>query len=201
MSWSTFWLFVFLGVSIFVGQLWLDSGKITQQVTPGTMAVATGEGVLAGDNRIANEQGIEIMLNNNPIAHEPTWNELMGFLMVDQTDRQQYIAMNFTCGDYAKMLHDKAEVSQIRAAFVVIQLGGIDITKGDTPFHALNAFQVVDRGLVYIDDTGTSTGQYADKQVELIAGGYKPVGLFPELGQAVEWESMGTIERIIVLQW
>lgn len=198
MSLRLFCLAIFIAASLVAGQLWLDSGKEVSQVTPGSNPIPDGEEVLTANSKVANAQGRVIILHNNPISHNPTWDELIGFLMIDQTDRVPYVEGNFTCGDYAEMLHNKAELSQIRAGLVVIELGN---TNSKLPNHALNVFDVVDRGLVYIDVTGTDVGAYADKQVVLVAGGYKPVGLFPELGQTVGWESMGTIEKIVTIQW
>jgi hypothetical protein len=91
--------------------------------------------------------GSQVCLVNYKNATEPTWNELMFFLEKDDTDEQPYIEGSFVCADFAEMLHNNAEASGIKAAFV-----GVDFVVGEG--HALNAFNTTDRGQVYVDCTG-----------------------------------------------
>jgi len=90
-----------------------------------------------------------VILANNNEALDPTWEQLVSFLLEDGTDEQIYLGGFRVCADFATQLHNNAEAAGIKAAFVSIELQ-------DNPGgHALNAFQVVDKGLVYIDCTGT----------------------------------------------
>jgi len=92
--------------------------------------------------------GDPIKLYDNAAAVNPSWEELKSFILLDDTDNHVYREGSFVCTDYAAILHNRAEAAGITSAYV-----NIDFV-GDTPGHALNAFQTTDRGLVYIDCTG-----------------------------------------------
>lgn len=86
-----------------------------------------------------------VKLCDNSSAHNPTWEELMDFLEKDETDTHFYFTN--LCGWFAESVHNNAEATGIRAALVIVNFEeGIG--------HALNAFNVVDKGLVFIDCTG-----------------------------------------------
>ena len=87
-------------------------------------------------------------LYDNVRANDPSWSELRLFLLNDDTDQHAYKEGSFVCVDYAVMLHNRAEAAGIRAAYVNVEF------RESGPGHALNAFQTIDRGLVYIDCTG-----------------------------------------------
>ena len=89
-----------------------------------------------------------INLENSVNAVNPTWSQLKAFVQADHTDQKTYIAPLFMCGDFAEQVHNNAEQSGIKAAFVAIEFNG------SSAGHALNAFNTTDRGLVYIDCTG-----------------------------------------------
>ena len=121
-------------------------------------ARATGLGVaIVGDTvyyaqvfdvlNVADEHGDPVRLYENAQSRDPSWEQLRGFVLNDDTDEQPYILNSFVCTDFAAMLHDSAEAAGIRAAYVSVDFG-------DGPGHALNAFNTTDRGLVYIDCTG-----------------------------------------------
>ncbi len=121
-------------------------------------ARATGVGVaIVGDTvyyvqvfdvlNVADERGDPVRLYENAQSSDPSWEQLMGFVLNDDTDEQPYILDSFVCTDFATMLHDSAEAAGIRAAYVSVDFG-------DGPGHALNAFNTTDQGLVYIDCTG-----------------------------------------------
>ena len=145
--------------------------------------------------------GHRITLKENPIASNPTWIELKEFLEEDKTDEMTYNYTSFVCADFAEMLHNNAEVSGIKSAYVTIELGpsaGYSISGG----HALNAFQTTDRGLIYIDCTapiGEKEGN-ADKVVKVEVGQpYIPESVFPTGNWY--WVSMGVVEIIELVQW
>jgi len=84
-------------------------------------------------------------------ASDPTWSELVEFLRNDQTDRQRYIVDEYVCSGFAEDLHNNAEAAGIRCAFVF--LGFEESPVG----HVMNAFNTTDRGLVFIDCTGSTS--------------------------------------------
>ena len=93
--------------------------------------------------------GPQVKLVNNPAARDVTWEELMVFVRADATDRNAYLPDNYMCGGFALDLHNNAEATGIRAAWVAIDFYGEDIG------HAATAFQTTDRGLVIIDGTSS----------------------------------------------
>jgi len=96
-----------------------------------------------------------IELINNPSATNPTYSELIAFIMEDTTDTTSYIEWApgaYVCADFAEDVHNNAEAAGIRAAWVGIEL------EGEDEGHACNAFETTDRGLVYIDCTGEGLG-------------------------------------------
>ncbi len=90
-----------------------------------------------------------INVANNPLAKDPSWQELMSFIKSDGTDAKPYIPDVFICGAFAEQVQHNAEAAGIRSAIVFINFADSRIG------HALNAFKTTDKGLVYIDCTGT----------------------------------------------
>ncbi len=88
---------------------------------------------------------------NNPNATDPTYADLVAFIVSDTTNTKDYVKGGpdgYVCADFAEAVHNNAEAEGIRAAWVSLEFEGND--EG----HALNAFMTTDRGLVYIDCTG-----------------------------------------------
>ena len=98
--------------------------------------------------------GFRVILENNPDARDPTWDQVVAFLKADKTDELEYVADDFMCGAFAQDVHNNAEKAGIRAAWVGIDLAGESIG------HAVNAFNTTDRGLVYTDSTGQTAQVY-----------------------------------------
>jgi hypothetical protein len=101
------------------------------------------------------------------------------------------------CADFAERLHNDAEMTGIRCAYVSISIAG-------TPGHACNAFQTTDRGRVYIDDTGWVANEphpiRAVSTVSIVVGqSYTPVSLFHEAGWQDSYVSMGTVTNFQVV--
>jgi hypothetical protein len=142
-----------------------------------------------------------VVLRNNPAAHNPTWEELKLFLQNDRTDRCAYVPGKYTCGDFAETLHNNAEAAGIRAAILAIELKPPGLAQGVIN-HSLNAFQTTDRGIIYIDDTSSSQGFYADKEAHVIEGDdYVCVSIVSQPGQLQTWPSMGKVVAIDIFQW
>lgn len=182
--------------------------------------VYTPEGVIGGSDCY----GEFIVLINNQNAVNPTYSQLLAFLQQDNTDQFPYqdtpyipgiyygtaeshidlehvkdIIYGSTqpgapriCADFAERLHNKAEMAGIRCAYVSVELSGVG--------HALNAFQTTDRGLIYIDDTGSagSIGPISHDTVVDVRMGqqYIPIFLFDTSGWLCE--SMGTVTDILI---
>ena len=89
----------------------------------------------------------QVNLVNNDSATDPTWQELIQFIVSDNTDERNYILGVYMCGSFAEILHNNAEQTGIRAAWVALDLAGSEA-------HALNAFNTVDKGIVFVDCTG-----------------------------------------------
>jgi hypothetical protein len=167
-----------------------------------------------------------LILINNEKAGDVTYSELLTFLKSDNTDTYTYQNRTLTtttyygnaedmvdlnrikriidgntqplepqiCEDFAERLHNNAEKAGIRCAYVSIDLSHF-------PSHALCAFQTTDRGLIYVDDTGTIPPKPSncDKTVNLSIGQeYIPQSLFPEPGWQSTWENLGTITNIFI---
>lgn len=133
-------------------------------------------------------QGADIV--NYESANNPTWAQLLDFLLNDKTDEKAYVPGVYMCGDFANDVHNNAEQAGIRAAYVAVEL--------PSAYHALNAFKTTDRGLVFIDCTGLRISESGpsnrDKTVEVKLGkSYVAKSLFPESGWSVRWENMGTV--------
>lgn len=139
-----------------------------------------------------------IILINQAYSANVSWKQLSEFLWKDETDKMSYVNDLFTCADYSEKLHNNAEKSGIRTAFVWMDL------EGSVNGHTCNAFQTTDRGLVYIDDTrhlGKGPNN-ADKIVDLKVGkDYLPQHIFPENGWGLEANNMGKILNIGLSQW
>ncbi len=168
-----------------------------------------------------------VVLINNGNARNPTYSHLLDFLSSDKTDLypfqgimapipprygnlENYVDLEYwkeiidgtrqpspprICADYAAMLHNNAEMAGIRCAYVSVAL--------NTPIlnHTLNAFETTDRGLIYIDDSGTDGSHNVDKVVNVEIGkSYVPLSLFPTPGWDSTWESSGTVLDIF-LTW
>jgi len=93
-------------------------------------------------------RGEPVILKNNADATDPSWQQLREFIISDRTDSRMYLPFKYECGQFARDVHNNAEAAGIKAAFVAVFF--VDEIEG----HALNAFNTVDKGLVYIDCQG-----------------------------------------------
>lgn len=110
-----------------------------------------GDGVSVFDSKqppYSKTFGIPINLINNDSATDPTWQQLVLFLFADTIDEKSYSVFSFPCGAFAEGVHNNAEAAGIRAAWVSVDF------EDDSEGHALNAFNTIDKGLVYVDCTG-----------------------------------------------
>ena len=125
--------------------------------------------------------GAPIHLTNNSSATDPTWQQLMSFLVADKTDQKDYSAFSFPCGAFAEEVHNNAEAAGIQAAWVAVDF------EDNTDGHALNAFNTTDRGLVYVDCTG--------RDVLIVVPVVPPSGVEQKIfGGANSWDKIAYIE-------
>lgn len=73
----------------------------------------------------------------------PTWDETTYFLDHDQVNLNEYVEKQYTCGDFACDVCLAARDQDMRCAFVHLNFS--------VRAHAIIAFEVADRGLVYFD--------------------------------------------------
>jgi hypothetical protein len=133
--------------------------------------------------------GKPILLIDNPNAVNPTYAELVAFIEKDTSDNNNYLIdslIGYVCADFAEDVHNNAEAAGIRAASVSVDF--VDSEMG----HALNAFETIDRGLVYIDCTGQSFESKLNYHMEYTKeDGYKVVYDNPKSWDAVAYVEVG----------
>ncbi|MBN2240223.1 MAG: hypothetical protein JW712_10655 [Dehalococcoidales bacterium] len=95
----------------------------------------------------ASDENYDAELVDNSDAVNPTWDELVEFLENDHTEMKSYVVDLRDCSQFSRDLHNNAEESGIRAATVHIYFEDQEVG------HALNAFNTVDYGIVYVDCT------------------------------------------------
>ncbi len=88
------------------------------------------------------------ILMENPNAHDPTYRELLDFLSTDDTVQNKYVNPDFTCADFAIELQNHAESQGIQCGYTGLNF------EGKTNGHAIDVFDTIDDGLVYVDATG-----------------------------------------------
>lgn len=130
-----------------------------------------------------------LSLDNYPNTTDPTYNELLQFIMNDKTDTILYDYDSFVCADYAVTVHNNAEKVGIKAGVVDVSF------YDDSDGHALNVFNTTDKGLVFIDCTGNPENygkNNCDTVVNLEIGKeYIPRPLF---SSGFYYESMGAVK-------
>lgn len=90
--------------------------------------------------------GEPVKLVNNSGASTHTWDEIVRFLIQDNTDTVPYTTRHNSF-NFAEELHNKAEYYGFKTAFVLVEFDN-----GDS--YALDAFDTIDLGLIYVDSTG-----------------------------------------------
>jgi hypothetical protein len=115
-----------------------------------------------------------VLLKHNPKAVDVPWKKVVDFIKQDDVNRMLYRQGKFECTEFALTLHERALAKGIRCAFVAVEFD-----KGEG--HAVNAFNTTDRGLVFIDCTGSKSAKdnsdAYDSIAYLVRG--KPFGRLP----------------------
>jgi hypothetical protein len=147
-------------------------------------------------NVLVGGDGKPIMLVDNPAATDPTYAELVAFIQQDTTDANDYLVhplIGYVCADFAEDVHNNAEAAGIRAASVSVDF------EGSEEGHALNAFDTIDMGLVYIDCTGQSSSDKLNFHLEQTEAGFEFVSDNPESWDAVAYVEVGKEYGLIPL--
>jgi len=140
--------------------------------------------------------GEPIILTDNPDATNPTYAELVAFIQQDTTDANDYLEhslIGYVCADFAEDVHNNAEAAGIRAASVSVDF------EGGGEGHALNAFDTIDMGLVYIDCTGQSFNDKLNIHLEYTEEGVNYVYDNPTSWDAVAYIKIGDEYGLIPL--
>ena len=96
-----------------------------------------------------NPDGSHVRLVNNVNATNPTFKQVAAFLAADDTDTLTYVPGKFVCSNFAERLQNNAERAGYNCGWVAINFNG------DGVAHSCNVFNTVDKGLVFIDCTGS----------------------------------------------
>ena len=75
---------------------------------------------------------------------DPTYKDMMSFIMEDRTDNKEYIEGEYICEDFTADVCNAAEREGIRCASVSLRYP-------DGLGHAIIAFNTIDKGLIYIE--------------------------------------------------
>lgn len=138
---------------------------------------------------------------DNVNAKDCNYEDLLIFLKGDLTDKmllQENDVLN-SCERYTLVLHDNAEKFGIRCGYSIVTFVEIDEIYGRFG-HALCAFNTLDKGMIFIDDTFSPTvdvdkDSMFDKTGEVVVGQkYVPSRLFDDK----RYKPMGTIESVDV---
>lgn len=106
---------------------------------------------------ILNGMGISLYRNvscrdaeliDNPNAEIPTYDELITFLSIDQTEYHEYVEDEYDCSEFSRDFHNNAEQYGIKCAVVHVSFSNMFLYG-----HALNAVLTSDYGWIYIDVT------------------------------------------------
>lgn len=92
--------------------------------------------------------GVHPVLMENPQAVNPTYDQVLAFMSTDDTVKNKYVVPTFTCADFAAELQNHAEEHDLKCGYASLKFVG----KPDG--HAVDVFDTVDRGLIYVDTTG-----------------------------------------------
>lgn len=127
-------------------------------------------------------------------AKNPTYDELVEFIKRDQTDKTPYQADKYTCFNYAMDVHNNAEAAGIRAGVVFLNQN----SEWAINRHALNVFETVDKGLIFIDCTCYDMRAY-------VAVG-ESYSLEPIYSGAIDdnmfvWSFVGTVNDLRIYWW
>jgi hypothetical protein len=130
-----------------------------------------------------------VELYDYPSAKDISYFSLIQFLKDDTTDQRPYQVGTFVCTDFAETVQHNAELAGINCAWV--SLGGIQ--------HAIDAFNTTDKGLAYIDCTGS--GYIPVAQTGIYRGQPASVSQAPASWDKVAYVETGKAYGVISLDY
>ncbi len=170
----------------------LDSTVDTLNLYKNTWGSAVASGInppFAASGNIYSK----VSLTNNVTSNNTDIRSLKNFIFQDKTDEKEYITGIYMCGEFAREVHNNAEKQGIRCAWIAIKLD-------NGKYHALNAFETTDQGLIFIDCTGRTKVMEGPRNQDTVAEVkkgqvYKPIFMF-----STDWQcgEMGLIEDVEV---
>jgi len=120
--------------------------NLTTTISNLTTIINTQQNIIEEQNMSINSTQEQLSLLQNGTfysLHDPTYAEAQLFIHTDCTDSYTYKLGTFECDEFAEMFNNNAESLGIRCGFVIIEFGDAA--------HALNAFNTVDKGIIYIE--------------------------------------------------
>lgn len=133
-----------------------------------------GDGITGTSVYTVGGDGHTIQILHNSTAKDPSYIELKSFVSRDGTNIHKYIENEYICTDYAENLQHNAERYGFDCAYVTI-------TFTDNSGHACNAFNTIDKGLIFVDST---CNDYVGKLE--IGSNYRSMGIVRSYG--IHWD-------------
>jgi len=93
--------------------------------------------------------GYEEALQRAVPFKNPTYRELMDFLVADETNLNEYCPNRYVCINFAADLNNNAEEAGIRAEYVALTFSST-FCPGGKVWHYINCFQT-EKGLIFIE--------------------------------------------------
>jgi hypothetical protein len=163
----------------------LDENDKVPSITPSYNSDVTVEKMCRNNICNVGGNGQKLVLKNYASSTNPSYKQLISFLKADKTDELPYTS-TFVCSDFAVRLHDNAEKAGIKMGWCA----------SDSSNHAWNIVETTDRGIVYVDCTGFSSGGHLEDRIVNVEEG-EPLReryLFKEGGFTMS----GRVERLLV---
>jgi hypothetical protein len=163
----------------------LDENDKVPSITPSYNSDVTVKKMCRNNICNVGGDGQKLVLKNYASSTNPSYKQLISFLKADKTDELPYTS-TFVCSDFAVRLHDNAEKAGIKMGWCA----------SDSSNHAWNIVETTDRGIVYVDCTGFSSGGHLEDRIVNVEEG-EPLReryLFKEGGFTMS----GRVERLLV---
>ena len=136
-----------------IDALEINNIYLRETITSLNQNISTLENTIFYQQSIIEEQNTSINYTKEQLSllqngttyslHNPTYAEAKRFVALDCTDSYEYKENIFDCDEFATMLNNNAESIGIRCGFVIIEF--------DDAAHALNAFNTLDEGIIFIE--------------------------------------------------
>lgn len=95
-------------------------------------------------------------------TEDPTYQEVIDFLLWDKTDKLRWVEGIWMCMDFATAVHNTAELNGFKCGFT--KIWDLDREGG----HVCLAWNTVDYGLIYTDSTGVLNPDFNELSYDCI---------------------------------